>query len=214
LRLPTGIDRERFGDIEPAAIAAWKKQLGLGEHMVVTYVGTMSLANHPVDLLLEAFARLNSRVHDARLLLVGGGADLGLLRDIAQELGIGAQCRFTGRVGPDEVRTLLSLSHVTVDPVHDDEVAQARWPLKIVESLAAGVPIVTGDVGDRREMLGQPKAGLAVAPGDPQALAEALEAVLTNPTLQSNLIEGCRSQATKYNLADLCARLLSFYAQV
>ncbi len=213
LQLPSGIDRRRFEDIPAGARQAWRDRLGLGDSRVVTYVGTMSLANHPVDLLLRAFAQLSRTVDDTILLLAGGGADLGYLKHLAQDLGVADRCRFAGRVEPGEVPALLSLSYVTVDPVHDDEVAKARWPLKIVESLAVGVPVITGDVGDRREMLGDQRAGLVVAPGDPVALADGLQAVLGDPDLHRALGEGCRSQTRAYDLAELSSRLLSFYVQ-
>lgn len=214
LRLPNGVDRERFGAVPPSAMQLWRDRLGLGDRRVVTYVGTMSLANHPVDLLLRAFAHLVRTVDDAMLLLVGGGADLGRLEHLAHELGIADRCRFAGRVEPEQIPALMSLSLATVDPVYDDEVARARWPLKIVESMAVGVPVVTGDVGDRREMLGDQRAGLAVAPGEPEALADGLQALLEDPVLHGSLSEGCRSQADTYDLKDLASRLLSFYEKV
>ena len=214
LRLPTGADGQRFEHVSPASAVQWKDRLTLTDQRVVAYIGTMALVSHPVDLLLEAFAHLATKVPDAILLLVGGGADLAALQDLARQLGVDERCRFVGRVGPDEAAVLQSLAHVTVDPVHDDLVARARWPLKIVESLAAGIPVVTGDVGDRREMLGEGTAGLVVRPGDSRALADGLEAVLTDPLLHRSLVEGCQSQAARYNLADLASKLLAFYEQV
>jgi glycosyltransferase involved in cell wall biosynthesis len=214
LRLPSGADSQRFKQISPASVDRWRERLDLAEQRVVAYFGTMALVNHPIDLLLEAFARLVHRVPDAVLLLVGGGADLPVLQNLSQQLGIAARCRFVGRVGRDEVAVLHGLTYVTVDPVNDDVLARARWPLKIVESLAAGVPIVTGDVGDRREMLGGDAAGLVVVPGDSQALADGLEAVLTDPLLHQHLSEGCKHQAARYSLTDLSSNLLRFYERV
>jgi len=103
------------------------------------------------------------------------------------------------------------MADVSVDPVYDDEVARARWPVKIMESLALGVPIVTGDVGDRREILGEGTAGLLVSPGDPGTLADGLEAVLNDSSLYQSLSAGCRIQAAEYVLEDLALRLLTFY---
>jgi glycosyltransferase involved in cell wall biosynthesis len=214
LRLPNGIDSHRFRPVVPADTANWRERLGVGNQRVVMYVGTLSLVNHPVDLLLEAFAKLAPRVWDVVLLLVGGGPDLSALKALACQLGIADRCRFAGRVEPDQVPILLSLAYVSVDPVYDDEVARARWPLKIMESLAARVPVVTGDVGDRREMLGEGAAGLLVSPGDPEALANGLEAVLSDPFLHQSLSAGCKSQATRYTLEDLSSSLLTFYEQV
>jgi glycosyltransferase involved in cell wall biosynthesis len=214
LRLPSGADSKQFRHVSPVSASRWREHLALSGKRVAAYIGTMALVNHPIDLLLEAFAHLAPLVPDAVLLFVGGGADLATLQDLAGELGIADRCRFVGRVGRDQVAVLQSLALVTVDPVYDDLVARARWPLKIVESLAAGVPVVTGDVGDRWEMLGGGKAGLAVPPGDSQALADGLGAVLSDPALHQRLVEGCRAQAARYSLEDLAADLLAFYRRV
>jgi glycosyltransferase involved in cell wall biosynthesis len=77
------------------------------------------------------------------------GWALSCLKHLAQQLPIADQCRFGGRVEAGDIPVLLS--YVTVDPVYDDEVAQARWSLKIVESLAVGVSVVTAGTGDGRD---------------------------------------------------------------
>ena len=88
------------------------------------------------------------------LRLVGGGPDIDALRQLARDLGIAERCEWVGRVARADVSAHFAQATLSVDPVLDDDTARARWPLKIVESLAAGVPVVTGDIGDRRELLG------------------------------------------------------------
>ena len=56
----------------------------------------------------------------------------------------------------------------------------------MAESLAAGTPVVTGDVGDRLEQL-EHGGGLLVSPGDPAALAEALITILNDKALHKRL---------------------------
>ena len=211
LRVPTAIDASRLGKVSAADAARWHERLQIGERRVVAYVGTMALVSHAVDLLLTAFAHLARRREDVVLLLAGGGPDLEALKALAAQLGIAGRCRFTGRVPPAEIPSLLSLACASVDPVHDDEVARARWPVKIMESMALGVPVVTGDVGDRREMLGQGTAGVLVAPGDPAALADGLEEVLGDPLRCERLVAGCKAQAKGYALEDMVSLLLDFY---
>jgi glycosyltransferase involved in cell wall biosynthesis len=167
-----------------------------------------------VDLLLDSFALLAPRVPSAVLLLVGGGAALPELKCQAQRLGIGDRCRVAGRVGADDAAALQRLAQVSVDPVRDDLAARARWPIKIMESLAAAVPVVTGDVGDRREMLGDGTAGRLVTPGNAPELADALEAVLTDSTLHQQLAQGCRARAASYDPGRLAEDLFGFYQRL
>lgn len=212
-RLPSAVDPERFQPIDLAATDSWRQRLELEGRHVIVYLGTMTLRTHPIDLLLEAFAPVVSQVPQAALLLVGGGGDLNGVKELASRLGISQHCRFTGRVEPDDVPAVLSLAKASVDPVRDDLVARARWPLKIVESLAAGVPVVTGDAGDRAEMLGYGAAGLIVPPGDAEALAGGLISLLTDTELQDRLAAGCAEQASRYEAGEVTRQLLDFYQQ-
>lgn len=211
LHLPSCVDTTRFQPAAEANLAAWRERLALGNSRTLCYVGTLALASHPVDLLLYALATLVEQVDNLVLCLVGGGADLPALQKLASQLGIADACRFVGRVPPEEIPSLLRLAEISVDPVLDDLVAQARWPLKIVESIAAGVPVVTGDVGDRRIMLGDGKAGLLVEPGNAMALAQALAEILLNPALSAQLKAGCSAQAQCYDVVAWTACLLRFY---
>lgn len=211
LRLPSCVARDRFQPVAADLLAQWRMRLGIGEQQVILYVGTLSLNNHPVDLLLHAFAQLLKQRRDVILLLVGGGADWVALQKLAEQLGITDRCRFAGRVAANEVPALFGLADVSVDPIEDNLVARARWPLKIIESLAAGVPVITGDVGDRRAMLGNGRAGLLVDPGDAAALAAAIQTILADPSLHAQLKAGALTQAQLYSPLPLTTRLLEFY---
>jgi glycosyltransferase involved in cell wall biosynthesis len=178
--VPNGVDRKRFSVITNLTELREKWRLDVDTPLIV-YVGTLGLTSHPVDLLLQAFAKIRSKLPAVRLLLIGGGEDRDLLIKQAKELGLGDQVIFTGRVPPHEVPGYLALATVSVDPVYDNPVARARSPLKIFESLAMGVPVVTGDVGDRASFLGEEHLGRIVRPGDCQALSEGILMYLEKP---------------------------------
>lgn len=184
--VPNGVDRYRFSGVSGATVEALRRQLGLVDRKVVLYVGSLSLASHPVDLLLEAFAVVQQAEPRAILLLVGGGEDYGTLQRQVEALGLSDRVRFVGRVPPDQVPFYYLLADASVDPVRADPAARARSPLKVVESLASGTPVVTSDVGDRSAQLAR-GGGLLVPPGDPAALAEALMTILRDRALYTRL---------------------------
>ena len=175
--VPNGVDRDRFSNVSDAEVEGLRQRLGLAGQKVVLYAGSMSLANHAVDLLLEAFVSVRKAEPRATLVLVGRGEDYDGLRAQAVRLGVSDAVRFAGWVSPEKVPLYYGLANVSVDPVRDDLAARARCPLKVVESLVAGTPVVTGDVGDRREMLAS-GGGLLVPPGNATALAQSLVEVL------------------------------------
>lgn len=212
LQVPSSVDVPTFAYPDPERVAQWRAQLKSGAAPVVLYVGTLSLANHPVDLLLRAFALVLPRLPNAVLLLAGGGKDFGALKQLAAELGIAEATRFLGRVPPADIPALFALASCSVDPVHDDDVARARWPIKLIESLAAGVPVVTGNVGDRQDILGA-SAGLLTPPGDPAALAKAITSILSDAELQARLRAGCHARAQLYTPERVIEPLAAWYAK-
>ena len=194
--VPNGMDRERFAGITERAAQSLRAELGLGERKVIVYVGNLSLSNHPVDLLLDAFAQVHRQEKAAHLLLVGGGEDYDTVQNIVTERGLADSVRLAGRVAPEHVPLYFKLADVSVEPVHDDLTARARSPLKVFESMAVGTPVVAGDVGDRREILGE--AGVLVSPGNADALAKGLLTVLQNQAAKQHMVAAAMARRERY----------------
>jgi glycosyltransferase involved in cell wall biosynthesis len=211
LYLPNGVERSRFYLPDPDLISDLRARLGLKEKKVIAYIGSMSLSNHPVDLLLAAFAQVRARVPDAALLLVGGGGDLETIKEMAAGMGLSDSVRFCGRVDPAEVQLYYRLTQVSVDPVHDNDAARGRSPLKLFESWACGTPFVSADVGDRRMLLGDPPAGLLARPGNPSSLAEAITSVLENDELAHILRQRGNERVEDYYWDRLSQSVVELY---
>ncbi|MGB9724483.1 MAG: glycosyltransferase family 4 protein [Chloroflexia bacterium] len=209
--VPNGVERARFARHNPEAGRLLRRRYGLAGRPVILYLGTLSLTSHPLDLLLEAFALVRRKMPEAYLVLVGGGEDRPILERQVEERGLREHVLFVGAVPPAQVPDYLALGDLSVDPVRDDAVARARSPLKVFESLACGLPVVTGDVGDRREILGNGEAGLLVAPGDARALAEGIVALLGDPVRRREMAEAAREQAERYMWDRLVERFLQVY---
>lgn len=178
IHVPNGVDLAHFTPAPPGHIDALRVALGLEGRRVVAYAGTFSLQNHPVDLLVDALPELVRREPRTTVLMIGDGEDRAMLQQRCERAGLTGSVIWTGHVGRPLLRALMGVADLTVDPVHDDAVAKARSPLKIFESLALGVPVVTADVGDRRALLGDGGAGLVVRAGDSYALAEGISQLL------------------------------------
>ena len=174
------LTRNDFKLPAPQEIETVRQKWGLANRKVVLYMGSLSLANHPILLLMDAFEQVRKHFSSAVLLLVGGGEDYDRLAKEIQARGISESVLLAGRVDPEAVASVYAASHIVVDPVYDDDAARARSPLKIVESLAMGVPVVTGNTGDRKLMLDGGKAGVLVTPGSVEALADGIIHALTD----------------------------------
>lgn len=210
--VPNGIAEQRLLPPPSRSVAGLRAALGIGSEPVLLYVGTLSQVTHDVGLLLDAFALVVSALPSARLVLVGDGEDRDHLQRRAQEPDYRGRVMFVGAVPYERIPVFFGLAAGSVDPVADDAVARARSPLKIVESLAAGVPIVTGDVGDRGAMLAWGKAGVLVRPGNAKALADGLTTLLTASDAQRDAwVEGAKSQAKHYCWTSLAERWRALY---
>ena len=151
--LSNGVDRDRFSNVDPNEVERLRQELDLSGKKVVLYIGSLNLSNHPVDMLLKAFVLVKEKIPESTLLIVGGGKDLDKLKNLAQDLQIAQFVIFTGRVQSELAPLYYSVADVSVDPADDSPASSGRAPLKIFESWAMGVPVVTSDVGDRK-MLG------------------------------------------------------------
>ncbi|HVS14502.1 MAG TPA: glycosyltransferase family 4 protein [Thermoanaerobaculia bacterium] len=188
-----------------------REELGLGvEEPVVLLFGTLARYKG-VDLALEAHARLLRRCPDARLVVVGfplAGFDVEEHRRLAQRLGVGDATRLVPRYVPsEEVAAWMELAAVALFPYRDVSQSGA-----LQVALSFGVPTVATAVGGLSEAVRQGVTGLLVPPADPEALAAALEALLTDRELASRL--GSRAAAesrSRYGWDRVAARVLDAY---
>jgi glycosyltransferase involved in cell wall biosynthesis len=175
-------------------------------------MGSLSFANHPILLLLDAFEQVRQRIPSAMLLMVGGGEDYDRVAQEIQTRGLSDAVVLAGRVDSAAVASIYAASHLVVDPVFDDDAARARSPLKIVESLAMGIPVVTGDVGDRAAMLDNGRAGVLVKPGSADALAEGIISAMSNRECYNSMAEWAQVVSKQYRWDRLVHEFVKVYA--
>jgi glycosyltransferase involved in cell wall biosynthesis len=200
--IPNGVDTQIFHRAAPASLAA------TGPGPVVGFVGSMK-AWHGVDLLLDAFAAVRRNLSDARLLLVGTGPEEGALRDRAAMADLAGSVTFTGHVGHEEVPGLVKLFDVAVAPYLPQPDFYFH-PLKVVEYLAAGVPVIYSDQGALAELIGP--AGLPCRPGSAHELAERILTVLSDSDLLSRLAAETVGRTAGYDWDTVASRVLAFAA--
>ncbi|MDT8898586.1 glycosyltransferase family 4 protein [Thermanaerothrix sp. 4228-RoL] len=206
--LPNGVEPARFPPISAKKIIALKNKLGVADKKIIVYLGSIALVNHPLQLLIEAFIKVHRSDPETTLLLVGGGESIDEVRSIVKEKEIESSVILIGRVPPEEVAKYYAIANVSVDPVYDDLTARGRCPLKLFESWICGVPFVTGDVGDRRLLAGDPPAIKICKPGDPDSLAASIIEILNNKELADRMIELGKERVKEFYWDSLIPRFL------
>lgn len=171
----TGLDRDRFRPLEHTQL---RRQLS--EALGFAMPDNVPLLAS-VGALIErkgqgiAIAALKD-IPGARLVLVGKGEDEPRLRALAVNEGVADRVHFAGSCDHDMMPLILSAADVMVLPTVAEGLANA-W----VEALACGTPVVTTDVGGARELITCDTAGRLLAERTPEAVAQAVNAILNAP---------------------------------
>jgi glycosyltransferase involved in cell wall biosynthesis len=179
LRAAPGLDPARVRVVpngarrpKPAAPAPLRAELGIGEHalLAVTVGGLERRKGH--HMLLEALAALGDS--DLHLLAAGAGPERGALEAHAASLGIQDRAHWLGQRA--DVPRVLAASDLFVLASRSEGMAVA-----MLEAAAAGLPVVSTDVGGAHELLapveGRPAGGWIVPVGDHAETASALREV-------------------------------------
>jgi glycosyltransferase involved in cell wall biosynthesis len=171
--VPNGVDAPRFAPSAPEVRAATRERLGLDGKLVVGSTSNM-LRYEGLDLLLDAVGRLRDRLPGLHVLLVGDGTQRAELEAQARREGL--PVTFTGRVPFDEVPALLGAMDLFAIPRRPATITRYAAPIKAVEAMAAGLPIVGAAVGDVPDLLASGR-GRVVPPAAPDRLDAALLAL-------------------------------------
>lgn len=212
--LPNGVDSHRFAISSPTLETRLRQRIQPNGEPVILYFGSLSIASHAVDMLISAFVQVHSVCPKARLLIVGLGPDRMQLERMCVEYGINHAVTFEGEVPPEDIPSYLRIASVSVEATRRTDIAEGRFPLKLVESMAMGIPIVCGDVGERARILTAADgamAGLIVEPDSADALAAGIVQVLSTPGLANALQQICIKRAPDFDWAQLIERVEALY---
>ncbi len=208
--VPNAVPTSLLGTTHPSPDAA-RDRLGITARGPV--VGTVSsvVDYEGLDTVLRTVAALRADGVDATALVVGDGvARPGLLR-LADELGLGEHAILPGRVPRTLATTYLAALDVVLVPRRDDRVTRLVTPLKPVEAMAVGRPVVASDLPALREAVGD--AGRLVPAGDVAAWATAVADVLGDDDARRKMLARGRELADSRTWAANATRYREVYAR-
>ncbi len=172
----------------------WPSAPKVEKNFTIGFVGTLK-PWHGIDGLIEAFALLHRKNSNARLLIVGDGPKRSDLEQQLYAHNLTEAAHFTGAVPPDLIPELLATMDVAVAPYPDNPDFYFS-PLKVLEYMAAGLPVVASRIGQLNSLIQHKRNGLLYQPGETSALMNALEQLNTNPALRKTLGHAARQTVT------------------
>jgi glycosyltransferase involved in cell wall biosynthesis len=173
-----GLPPEAFAET-PAALPRVPGELRIG---MIARMNTRA-KNH--EVFLRVAARLHQRFPALQFVLVGDGPLRQELEQKARDIGLAGQVIFLG--DRRDIPAVLASLDISVLPSASESLSNV-----ILESMAAGVPVVANRVGGNCELVSEDR-GLLVPPDDEEGLAEAIERLLRDAPLRRAL--GCNAKA-------------------
>jgi glycosyltransferase involved in cell wall biosynthesis len=188
-----GVDLSRFS--QPPDPEHLRRELGLPAGTPLVAVVSRLARLKGLETFLEAVARVSPRFPQARFLVVGETNPahrpyLDELKTLAERLGVADRVIFTGL--RSDVPALMASVNVSVMPSLNEALSNV-----LLESMAAGAPVVATRVGGTPEAVTDGRTGLIVPPADPAALAASIARLLEDGELARRL-----GRAARQTIAD------------
>ena len=192
---------------EPIDLAAWRRlfaEVGVAPsgRPTVLAVARMYPRKRLGDLL-DAASLLRRRIPDLAVRIVGEGPEFPRLRARAADLGLGDTVAFLGSVPRRALAVEYGRAHCFCLPS-----VQEGFGIAFAEAMAAGLPVVGCRSAAVPEVVPDGRAGLLVEPRRPDALAGALERILTDDRLRKELGEEGRRRVEAFDLEPVARAFL------
>ncbi|MEX0833164.1 MAG: glycosyltransferase family 4 protein [Actinomycetota bacterium] len=196
--VPNGVDVRMFanaesaGDLPPGRRLLWVNRLDPQKGFQVA---------------LEAFRRLSDSHRDLSFVVAGDGPDRNEVRSLPGE--VSRRVVMLGNVRHEDLPSYYAAADAFVAPA----LGQESFGIVLLEAMAAGVPVVASDIEGLREVVRDGETGKLVSRGDPAALADAVDSILSDGATAARLVEAGRRRADEFDWAVVAGKLEDVYRE-
>jgi glycosyltransferase involved in cell wall biosynthesis/peptidoglycan/xylan/chitin deacetylase (PgdA/CDA1 family) len=158
------------------------------EKVIIIFPGSFQW-HQGLDIAIEAFVKVKSKVPGAELHLYGGGGgDRGVdLAALAERLGLNGSVKFCGAVSFDRIAQVIADADLGIVPKRADSFGNEAYSTKIMEFMSQGVPVVASRTKIDSFYFDEGTVHF-FASGNSQAMAEAMLDVIENKNLRRTLV--------------------------
>lgn len=203
--LYNGVDIQKFGKVPPEP--RLRQELNIPENCRVVVMVARLVEQKQHTKFLQVLELIRNQLPPTFVLLVGEGKLRERLEREAERRGLRDMISFTGH--RNDIPQILALSDLSVITSDREGFSNA-----IVESLAAGLPVVASDVGGNREAIVDGECGFVVAPEDLTGFAVAIKKLLVEDTLRQCMSEAARRRAHVFSLEHMIEETRRLYLAV
>lgn len=200
--LPNGVN-----PLPPSALtrAAARAQYDLQDARVVLLY--TRFFEYDLTRVVTVLTRVFTEWSDAKLLLVGKGlfGEEKQFLEMAAARGWRERVVDAGWVESSQLRALFAAADAALYPFDDTLINRCKCPVKLIDLLAAGVPVVSEAVGQAREYIENDVSGILVTPNMADAFAEQLSAVLRDTAQRARLGQNAAERMARVYAWELLA---------
>lgn len=189
--IPNGVNPLEF-NLSDALEAYPNLQEKISGKVVLTYIGVFRVRKRVFNLLY-ALREVLKQHTQVVLLLVGGGRGYEMqIRDLAEELGVEDHVVFVGKVPNEHIPQLLKLTDVFCLLS-----AYEGMPVAILEAMSMGKAVLSSEVSGAKDLIQNGENGILTPVDDIQAIAQALEGLVSNRDCRQRLGNQARKDIVK-----------------
>ena len=198
---PFGIDLNRFKPLKVHTL--FEK-----DDIVIGIVKALE-KTYGVEELIRAFAILQKKWNELhlRLLIVGEGTQEEYLKQLAVDLQISQQTKFTGKIAYDKIPQFHNMCTISVFPSMNES-----FGVSVIEASACEKPVIVSNVGGLPEVVENGVTGIVVPPSNTLELSKAIEKLILDKTLRIKMGKAGRDRVeTMYNWENNVSEMIDIY---
>ncbi len=181
------------------------------DELTILYHGYMSTQRR-IDNVVKAVSLINDI--DVRLILLGDGPDVQVLKQLIGQFGLEKRVSFEKPVDYKEVPNWINRCDVGILPFQDWESWNVSSPIKLFEYLACGRPVIVTDIPAHRNVLGNSEFAFWAGESSPQNIATAIRRASEKRKEFKNFESKARELVLrKFTWAQQAAKLKDFLAR-
>ena len=205
--VPNGSDPEMFHPKDHGEDFRIRYQFGLKDKFVALYAGAHGMSND-LGVLLDA-ANILRDYENIEIILLGDGKEKPSLISRAEEMNL-TNVHFLSPIPKIQMSKALASADACIAILKPVPLYGTVYPNKVFDYMAAGRPVVLAIDGVIREVIERAEAGIFVAPGNADAVANAIKQLSSNPELCSKMgLQGQRYVEQHFDRQHLADKLVA-----
>jgi glycosyltransferase involved in cell wall biosynthesis len=161
-----------------------------------------------VACIVKAFARIQQKFPDAKLTIAGNGSQRPALEALVRDLKL-RNVDFRGHVRPEKMSELYDEADIFLNSSNID-----NMPGSILDSFAAGMPVVTTSAGGITCIVEHERTGLLVPRNDHEAMASCAIRLLESPEFAATIARNAHEECQDYRWSAVRDSWLSAYERL